>query len=125
MDLPEQFRSGVVREEESGLAEMFFQVGAAGMSAQRAPFIAIGRQQENFPVAAIHEAGKNRGHGRAQDGLGKDEISVGQEKLDVAANQLQIPHVIRLLRGRAPRNGRLGTFLRRFPPPVAMELPSE
>ncbi len=91
-----RFISAAGEQEHSG-AEMFVQVGRAGVGSQRAPLRAIGRQQNHLGVAAFHIGYEHRRDTFASHRPAENQVAVGEIDLDVFNGQGEIADAVALL----------------------------
>src|SRR5437016_1548047 len=62
---------------------MFVEVGRIRVDGERAALGAIGRQQDDFALAAIDVGGEYSGDRAAGDGLAEDQVALGEVEADV------------------------------------------
>ena len=93
-NLCRQIRVGIVGEDQDRRRQVLVQVGRARVGGQRPPLGAIGRQQQQFGLAALHLGGEDGRGAHAGDRLGEDQVSVGEKQAGFILGQRQLAHAI-------------------------------
>ena len=86
-DLRLELLVDVAGEEQDDGAEVLVEIRRVDERGERAALGAVGREEDDFAIAAFDVGGEDGGDAAAGDGLAEDQVAVGEVEADVLLDE--------------------------------------